>query len=79
MNDNNIYCCKTLKLNHPNVNIICSSMNKIDYTEYIDNVDLLTGGVPCQTFSHTGLRKGLEDPIWDLMMKFIEILFLIKP
>jgi DNA (cytosine-5)-methyltransferase 1 len=38
-------------------------MNKIDYTEYIDNVDLLTGGVPCQTFSHTGLRKGLEDPI----------------
>jgi site-specific DNA-cytosine methylase len=32
LNDNNIDCCKTLKHNHPNVNIICSSMDKIDYT-----------------------------------------------
>jgi DNA (cytosine-5)-methyltransferase 1 len=79
LNDNNIDCCKTLKQNHPNINIICSSMDKIDYTEYINNVDLLTGGVPCQSFSHAGLRKGLEDPRGDLMMKFIEILFLIKP
>jgi len=79
LNDNNIDCCKTLKHNHPNVNIVCSTMDKIDYTEYIDNVDLLTGGVPCQSFSHAGLRKGLEDPRGDLMMKFIEILFLIKP
>jgi len=54
-------------------------MDKIDYAEYINNVDLLTGGVPCQSFSHAGLRKGLEDPRGDLMMKFIEILFLIKP
>ena len=79
LNDNNSDCCKTLKQNHPGANVICGSMDKIDYSQYIDKVDLLTGGVPCQSFSQAGLRKGLDDPRGDLMMKFIEILNLIKP
>jgi len=79
LNDNNKDCCKTLKKNHPDANIICGSMDKIDYSKYIDKVDLLTGGVPCQSFSQAGLRKGLEDPRGDLMLKFIDILNLIKP
>lgn len=79
LNDNNADCCKTLKHNHPDANVVCGSMDKIDYTPYIGNVDLLTGGVPCQSFSQAGLRKGLDDPRGDLMMKFIEIMNLIKP
>jgi DNA (cytosine-5)-methyltransferase 1 len=79
LNDNNSDCCKTLKHNHPDANIICDSMDKIDYSSYIGKVDLLTGGVPCQSFSQAGLRKGLEDPRGDLMLKFIDILNLIKP
>jgi len=79
LNDNNNDCCKTLKYNHPDANIICASMDKIDYSQFINKVDLLTGGVPCQSFSQAGLRKGLEDPRGDLMIKFIEILNLIQP
>jgi DNA (cytosine-5)-methyltransferase 1 len=79
LNDNNSDCCKTLKHNHPHANVVCESMDKIDYTQYVNKVDLLTGGVPCQSFSQAGLRKGLDDPRGDLMMKFIEILILIKP
>ena len=79
LNDNNTDCCKTLKHNHPNANIVCSSMDKIDYSKYVNKVDLLTGGVPCQSFSQAGLRKGLDDPRGDLMMKFVEILNLVKP
>ena len=79
LNDNNNDCCKTLKHNHPDANIICGSMDKIDYSQYVNKVDLLTGGVPCQSFSQAGLRKGLDDPRGDLMIKFIEILNLIKP
>jgi DNA (cytosine-5)-methyltransferase 1 len=78
LNDNNSDCCETLKRNHPDTNIICGSMDEIDYSKYI-GVDLLTGGVPCQSFSQAGLRKGLEDPRGDLMLKFIDILNLIKP
>jgi DNA (cytosine-5)-methyltransferase 1 len=79
LNDNNSDCCKTLKHNHPDANVICGSMDKIDYSSYIGKIDLLTGGVPCQSFSQAGLRKGLEDPRGDLMLKFIDILNLIKP
>ena len=79
LNDNNNDCCKTLKHNHPNVNVICSPMENINFSQYVDKVDLLIGGVPCQSFSQAGLRKGLNDPRGDLMMKFIDILNLIKP
>lgn len=79
LNDNNKDCCETLKRNHPQANIICGSMDKIDYSQYINKIDLLTGGVPCQSFSQAGKRKGLEDPRGDLMLKFIEILNLVKP
>ena len=79
LNDNNSDCCKTLKHNHQDANVVCASMEKIDYSQFIDRVDLLTGGVPCQSFSQAGLRKGLDDPRGDLMIKFIEILNLIKP
>lgn len=79
LNDNNKDCCETLRRIHPETNIICDSMDKIDYSIYIDKVDLLTGGVPCQSFSQAGLRKGLEDSRGDLMLKFIDILNLVKP
>jgi len=79
LNDFNINCCKTLENNHPNTNIIMGNMEDIDFTSYIDKVDLLTGGVPCQSFSHAGLRKGLDDKRGDLMFKFIEIINKIKP
>jgi len=79
LNDNNNDCCKTLKHNHPHANIVCGSMDKINYSQYVNKVDLLTGGVPCQSFSQAGLRKGLDDPRGNLMIKFIEILNLIKP
>jgi DNA (cytosine-5)-methyltransferase 1 len=79
LNDNNKDCCKTLKHNHPEANIICGSMDKIDFSNYVNKVDLLCGGVPCQSFSQAGLRKRLEDPRGDLMMKFIDIINLIKP
>ena len=79
LNDNNKDCCKTLQHNHPGIHIVCQSMDKIDYSHYINKVDLLTGGVPCQSFSHAGLRKGLDDSRGDLIFTFIDILNKIKP
>ena len=45
LNDNNRDCCKTLQHNHPDTNIVCDSMDNIDYSQYVGKVDLLTGSV----------------------------------
>lgn len=72
-------CFNTLKINHPNVNVILGKIEDIDYSEYIGKIDLLAGGVPCQSFSQAGLRKGLKDPRGNIMIKFAEILNIIQP
>lgn len=79
LNDNNKDCCLTLKENHKDVKIIHEDMTIIDYTPYINKIDLLSGGCPCQSFSFSGKRKGLDDPRGDLLFKFIEIINLINP
>jgi len=79
LNDNNKDCCSTLKHNHKDVNIICSPMEKLNLELYINKVDLLTGGIPCQSYSNAGLRKGLDDPRGQLIYTFINMIDLIKP
>ena len=54
-------------------------MEDLNLTPYIGKVDLFTGGVPCQSFSQAGLRKGLEDPRGELMIKFVDMLHILKP
>lgn len=36
-------------------------------------LDIIVGGTPCQSFSISGLRKGLEDPRGNLTLRFVEI------
>ena len=85
LNDNNKDCCKTLEKNHRNLydnrelKIVCDSLTKIDLQEYVGRVDLLTGGIPCQAWSHSGSRKGLDDPRGDLMLKFADLIETVKP
>lgn len=78
LNDNNKDCCETLKKNH-SCNVVCSNMTELDLSEYINRVDLLCGGVPCQSFSQAGNRKGFDDVRGGLMMEFIKLIRSIKP
>ena len=79
LNDIDKTCCETLQKNHQNVNIICDSFANINYDSYIDNVDLMCAGVPCQSFSSSGQRKGLDDMRGQLMIKYIDIVMKVKP
>ena len=79
LNDNNKDCCSTLRKNHINANVVLESMDKIDYAPYANRVDLLAGGLACQSYSQSGLRKGLDDPRGALMFKFIDIRDLVMP
>jgi DNA (cytosine-5)-methyltransferase 1 len=79
LNDNNKDCCETLKLNHNNVKIKCRSMTELKVKKYEHKIDLLTGGVPCQAFSQSGLRKGFDDERGALILKFVKMVNKIKP
>ena len=79
LNDNNKDCCATLLKNHPGSNVICNKMSDLNIDKYINKVDLFTGGVPCQSFSQAGSRKGLNDPRGQLMIQFVDMLHKILP
>tara|TARA_Y100000385_G_scaffold289208_1_gene357949 strand:- start:560 stop:1561 length:1002 start_codon:yes stop_codon:yes gene_type:complete len=71
-------CCDTLRLNHPNIEVVCESMETLQVKKY-KNIDMLIGGVPCQSFSQAGMRKGLEDDRGNLIFTFANLLKTLRP
>ena len=69
--------CKVLAHHYPNVPNF-GDMTK--FKEWPDaNIDVLVGGTPCQSFSISGLRKGLDDPRGNLMLTYLAIADRYKP
>lgn len=54
-----------------------------DMTNYgdwnLENIDLLVGGTPCQSFSVAGLRRGLADPRGNLALVYLGIADRFRP
>ena len=71
--------CETLKANHPDTLILNKSMEDLELEQYENNVDLLMGGVPCQSFSQAGKRKGLQDKRGNLVLSFINMIKKLSP
>ena len=77
---------ETLKYNRPNWNVIhddIANISKLDLEEYFSikkgELDLLSGGAPCQSFSYAGKRLGLEDTRGTLFYHYAIFLEKLQP
>ena len=63
--------CQVLATHHPNVPNL-GDITTIDWST-VEPVDVLTGGYPCQPFSHAGKRKGKNDErhLWPYVLDAI--------
>jgi len=79
LNEKDKVCCDTLKKNHPGIRVMHNDMTGLVSEEFECRPDVLIGGVPCQSFSQAGKRKGLDDPRGNLMMAFISLVKKMRP
>ena len=57
-----------------------TDVTKLDAKKYLDeNIDIVVGGSPCQSFSFVGKQKGLEDDRGNLIFEFIRVINECKP
>ena len=70
-------CVATLRRNRPNWNITHKDIKDVDFKGI--EADVLTGGFPCQAFSHAGKRLGFEDTRGTLFFEFARAVKEIQP
>ena len=86
INDIDKNSINTINKNLPNIPCATQDIKDIPSGKLLElanikkgEVDLITGGPPCQPFSTAGNRKGLNDPRASPLQEFIRIINEIKP
>lgn len=84
LNEKDSHCCQTLRNNRPTWNIIEEDIIKATekgIKSYIPDmdIDVLSGGYPCQAFSYAGNKLGLEDIRGTMFYYYAETLKELRP
>lgn len=83
-NDIEESACTTLKINNPEIPILCGDITQTEIKDAIEktarkgDVDIICGGPPCQGFSMAGFRSA-DDPRNQLFREFIDIVKRVNP
>lgn len=75
------YAAETLRENFESNKVCEADITQLELRNlHIDNdIDLISGGAPCQSFSYAGLRKGIEDARGTLFYDYAKFVKYYRP
>lgn len=79
LNEIDKWACETLRENRPNWNVLEGDIKDFDFREFENQVEIVTGGFPCQAFSYAGKKLGLEDARGTLFYEFARVIKEVNP
>jgi len=78
--------CSTLRVNRPDWKVLCEPIEDLSNRNLLEmlnlkegELDLLSGGYPCQSFSYAGKRLGLNDIRGTMFYYYAKVLEQLKP
>jgi DNA (cytosine-5)-methyltransferase 1 len=79
LNEIDKWACQTLRKNRPNWKVLEGDIRSFNFNEFRNNVDVVTGGFPCQAFSYAGKKLGLADARGTLFYEFARVVQEVNP
>jgi DNA (cytosine-5)-methyltransferase 1 len=73
LNEFDHWACETLRKNRTDWNVIEADVKNVSFSYLKGQVDIVTGGFPCQAFSYAGKKLGLNDARGTLFYEFARI------
>lgn len=79
LNEIDKHACETLRKNRPNWNVLEGDIKNFNFSQFHNQIDVVTGGFPCQAFSYAGKRLGFEDARGTLFYEFARVVKEVNP
>lgn len=79
LNEIDKFACATLRKNRPHWNVLEGDVKELDFSSFHNQVDVVTGGFPCQAFSYAGKKLGLADARGTLFYEFARVVKEVNP
>lgn len=79
LNEIDHWASETLRKNRSHWNVMEGDIRKLSFSKFKGEVDVVTGGFPCQAFSYAGKKLGLEDARGTLFYEFARVVKETRP
>ncbi len=79
LNEIDHWAAETLRKNRPHWNVLEGDIKNLSFSNLKNQVDVVTGGFPCQAFSYAGKKLGLDDARGTLFYEFARVVDETRP